>query len=223
MRLYLVVILIIIFASNSCNQEPNNSKKMKIDKFEKKLIDIAYPGLFMYGSKSLADSVWNNGNNLAKLEKLIESKNSSLHSKFLAAEILRHFEIKAKAKHYDILSEAYTYALANSSIYKEGFIQLNGNLWGFLYEMDDTGYLGKQLIKYGDRCIPGLVKLLNDDNIVLYEGSKEATIGNSYQYRIKDIAAFYIAKIKNITINYYKDFEDRDKEIERLKAMLKTD
>ena len=66
--------------------------------------------------------------------------------------------------------------------------------------------------------------LLEDSNgLILYEGSQEATMGNSYQYRIKDIAAFYLSKITNIPIQFYQDFEKRDAEIERLKLLIKTE
>jgi hypothetical protein len=47
-------------------------------------------------------------------------------------------------------------------------------LCGHLYDEDDSGYLGKQLIKFGD-----------------------AAIGNSYLYRVKDFVAYYLSKITN--------------------------
>ena len=64
-------------------------------------------------------------------------------------------------------------------------------------------------------------KLLNNTGIIFYEGSKEATIGNSLEYRVKDAAAFYIGKIMNIPVKFNQDFDQRDTEIEHLKEKLK--
>jgi hypothetical protein len=82
--------------------------------------------------------------------------------------------------------------------------------------------LGKKVISFGKIALPFLVKLLDDDGTVFYEGSKEATIGNAYHYRIKDFAAFYISKITNNPIQFYKNYKDRDREIERLKKRIVT-
>jgi len=83
--------------------------------------------------------------------------------------------------------------------------------------------LGKQLLLFGDAYTPYLLKLLGNEGRILYIGSQDATIGNAYQYRVKDIAAYYIAKIKNIPLAFYEEFEKRDREIEQLGKKLKTE
>ena len=152
-------------------------------------------------------------------------KNTKCESKprFLASEVL--FQIDKTYPDNDILvvlGEIYSNTLKRSGISNEVDL-LPANAWGLLYEDDDVGFIGKRIIHIGNAAVPYLYELLNNEEGVLYEGSEEATIGNSYQYRIKDIAAFYIAKIKNIPITYYKEFDKRDKEIERLKARMKTE
>ncbi|MCP4366859.1 MAG: hypothetical protein GY797_01910 [Deltaproteobacteria bacterium] len=194
-----------------------NSRPLK-----ERLIEIGYPRLFMYEEHNLADSIWEDGKNVEQLKSIIFSASSSTHAKFLAAEVFRHFEVELNTQSYGILAEAYAYALEHTSADRENIVQLNGNLWGLLYEENDAGYLGMRFIKFGHAAIPTLIKLLNDNaSRILYEGSEEATIGNAYQYRIKDFAAFYISKIKNIPIKFYQDFEKRDKEIERLKDLFR--
>jgi hypothetical protein len=192
------------------------------ESFADKLVSIGYSRLFMSGDQNLADSVWDNGNNKIKLEQLMNDPHSSLHAKFLSAELLRLFKIDLSVQNKYDLAKVYADALAHSNIDSDDFNYLNGNLWGFLYEMNDNGYLGQQLINLGDLSIPYLVNLLDDNGRVIYEGSQDATIGNEYKYRLKDFAAFYISKIKNIQVKYYEDLEERDKEIERLKSTLKT-
>ncbi len=191
--------------------------------FENKLVEIGYSGLFMFDNEKLSDSIWKNGDNQTQLEDVVESSSSSLHAKFLAAEILRHHEVKFKTKNTENLVEAYTYALTHTSLEKNNSVQLNGNLWGLLYDHDDSGYLGKQLIAFGESGISHLTELLDQNGNITYEGSKEATMGNAYQYRVKDFAAFYISKIKNIHVKFYQDLDSRDQEINRLKKFLKSE
>ena len=52
------------------------------------------------------------------------------------------------------------------------------------------------------------------------DGSKEATVGNGYQYRVKDFAAFYIAKIIDTPIAFHRDPADRDAAIEELRKIV---
>lgn len=198
------------------------AKIMNSEEFANRLIAIGFPKLFMYGEQSLAKTIWEDGENVEKLKSIISSTSSPSHAKFLAAEVLRYFEVELDPQSYVVLAEAYAYALENTSADRDNVVHLNGNLWGLLYEEDDAGYLGQQFVKFGNAAMPSLTKLLDDSaSRVLYEGSEEATIGSAYQYRIKDFAAFYIAKIKHIPISFYQDFEERDKEIERLKGLIK--
>ncbi|MBC8756315.1 hypothetical protein H2O64_16695 [Kordia sp. YSTF-M3] len=187
---------------------------------EHELIAIGFKGLFQLYYDNPKNKIWNSGANEEKLKNIIEQPNSSLLGSFLAAETLRYYEVKLDKKYTNKLSEAYVYALEKTNMEDDDFIGISANSWGFLYNNKNAGYLGEKLISYGEITISNLVKLLEIEGKVLYEGSEEATIGNDYQYRIKDFAAFYIAKIKNIPLTFYQDFDERDAEIERLKKIL---
>lgn len=212
-----------VFFMVACYIILNEIVKMDVAPLEAKLIETGYRELLMFGEQGQATNIWADGKNKEQLEEIIASS-SSLHAKFLAAETLRYFKVTPDAANYKTLAEAYAYALAHTSADRENSVQLNGNSWGFLYEENDAGYLGAQFIQFGEAAILPLTKLLDDDaGRFLYEGSEEAMIGNAYQYRVKDFAAFYISRIKNIPIRFFKDFTQRDKEIERLKNLLKKE
>ena len=197
-------------------------KQMNTSNLENQLIELGYQQLFQYGERSKAYDIWQKGTKRTALQNLIVSSETSLYGKFLAAEVLRYFKIALHPTYHETLAEAYTHALACTSVDKEEKLILTGNLWGLLYESNDSGYLGKQLIAFGKSATPYLIKLLDNDNgRILYEGSREATIGNSYQYRVNDFAAFYLSKITDTLIRFYKDLAARDAEIERFKKGLK--
>ncbi len=218
----LLVILSILFLKGCLVQNSNSKVYMKTNykEIEKTLIEIGYGKIFNSENSKQLNSLWANGENLEKFEDIFESEDSTLLGKFLAAETLRYYEIKLDEKYIDKLSESYVYALEKTNMEEDDFIGIYANSWGFLYNHTDTGHLGKQLISFGESGVHHLVKLLEIKGIVFYQGSQDATIGNSYQYRIKDFAAFNISKIKNIPITFYQDFDKRDAEIERLKEIL---
>lgn len=187
---------------------------------EMKLINAGYAGLFLQGDMSLADTIWQKGKIKTKLEQIIFSESASGYGKFLAAEMLRKYKVGFKEADVPVLARVYSDMLKNTGVKAGKEVRLTANLWGFLYEMDDPGYLGRQLISFGNAAVPYLKELLEDEDPVLYEGSQEATLGNQYQYRIKDFAAFYLSKIMNIPVKFYQEIDKRDKETERLKEKI---
>ena len=72
---------------------------------------------------------------------------------------------------------------------------LPANLWGFLDYDDYDGPLGERLLATGASAVPELRRLLDDEAPLIYAGSREAMLGNSFQYRVKDAARYYLAKI----------------------------
>lgn len=217
----LVSFMIIILSSFlSCTSGSKNKDTMDSQALEKKLIAIGYSKLFLSDAK-LLDSIWHDGRQQQHLLHIISTKESALDAKFLACEVLDYFKVKRIKENRKVLAASYVYALEQTSVEKNSKLGLTANPWGFLYELDDSGYLGKKVISYGTLALPYLKKLLNNNETVLYEGSKEAILGNSYQYRIKDFAAFYCSKITNKPIQFYKDTKDRDAEIERFKKEIK--
>src|SRR5690606_6167875 len=149
----------------------NGIEKMDTDSLEKKLIETGFGGLFLHGSNSLADSIWDNGKNLPILKQIIQTPTRSLHGKFLAAEMLRHFDAEFDPQNQGELVDAYIYALKSTSSERSNPVRLNGNLWGLLNIEDDAGHLGQQILQFGHAAIPALTELLDDDaGRFLYEG-----------------------------------------------------
>jgi hypothetical protein len=116
----------------------------------------------------------------------------------------------------DRVAAIYTDALVNNTT---GM----ANSWGLLYEHNDEGPIGIMLVMLGEEAIPELVKLLDNETIHPYHGSEEATVGDDYQFRVKDFAAYYICRIKNIEAVYHETHADRNTEIEKLKILLTKD
>lgn len=107
--------------------------------FEKRLTEIGFPGLFMYGERGPVSSIWENGKNKKELEDIVYDSTGSFYAKFLAAEILRKYNVPFAEDKAGILSGIYAMALKNTSEAAENKYFLNGNLWGMLYESDDPG------------------------------------------------------------------------------------
>ncbi|WP_298516415.1 hypothetical protein [uncultured Kordia sp.] len=189
----------------------------------KKIEESGYRNLFLSNDDIVEKVIWNQGNNKDKLKSIAYSENTSHLARFLTVEILKKYNVEIDVEFYEIIAESYGYALHRTTMGDSKFYGIVGNLWGLLYEENDLGKLGDFYVSLGEKAIPSLVKLLSYDNSeIFYEGSEEATLGNSYQYRVKDFAAFYISKIKGIPMTFYQDFDKRDAEIERLKEVLEN-
>ena len=194
-------------------------------KLASKLTEAGFSGLFQYGERSLCDSIWQDGKNQKTLISIVSNTKHNDYTRLLASEVLY-----AKTNEYppanldDALAYIYSQALEISGE-NEGSL-LSGNLWGFMYHTDrlgisNYGILGKHLIECGISAIPNLKKILDNDNLLYYEGSRDATTGNMLKYRVKDAAAYYIGKIAGVPIQFYENYPERDAEIERLKDKLK--
>jgi hypothetical protein len=113
-----------------------------------------------------------------------------------------------------VIAEVYAHALEQN---------LTGmaNSWGLLYELDDAGPVGIRFVMLGEAAVPALVRLLDNAGApLIYDGSKEATVGNAYHYRIKDFAAFYLGRIRRIPVTFHRELAERDQEIARLEQQL---
>lgn len=200
-------------------------KNNKEDNIATNLKKTGFQGLFQLGDYNKIDSIWQEGENQDSLLNIFTQSKYDDYTRLLASEILFFKQILPKKKLEDIVAYVYTKALFITGDTSKEF-RLSGNLWGFMYFSDknginDFGILGNHLMITKKKTIPYLIELLTNSHILFYEGSQEATIGNSLKYRVKDAAAYYISKISGIPIKYYENFSDRDLEIERLKEKLK--
>jgi hypothetical protein len=183
-----------------------------------KLTEAGYDGLFLTGRQDALDSVWREGENEPGLQEIARGETYPDLTRVLAAEVLR-----AKDAQDGSPAELYVRALALTGLAEDRAPDFMGNAWGFMYDADrrggDTyGSLGPRLIDAGDAAVPALARLLDDSRRMLYVGSQDATLGNSLGYRVKDAAAYYIGKIRGVDVPFHDSPQERDAEIDRLRA-----
>jgi hypothetical protein len=177
-----------------------------------KLMKLGYIELFHGLDETALDTIWNEPGVPEALTTLAVDPGAPTLARFLAAEILfRKQESYPPEEQKKQLASVYATALA------ENFTEA-ANTWGLPGVLN--GFAEEHFEVLGAAAIPELVKLVNDDKRVYYTGSQEATLGSSYGYRVKDLAAFYISKIRNIPFELNEDPRKRDKEIEKLKNSL---
>jgi hypothetical protein len=189
-------------------------------KLESRLVDTGYGGLFLSGDRTSNTAIWAEGRNQRALHALIGDRAVSPEARFLAAELLRDHGAPLPPDADASLAEAYAQALASTSDKAGNRWHLNGNLWGFLQHADDPGKLGATLIGFGKAAVPHLVKLLDDDGPVFFEGSREAMTGNRLELQVRDFAAYYLGRIAQIDVPMGVDRAARNAEIAKLKAHL---
>ncbi|WMX16662.1 hypothetical protein [Aureispira sp. CCB-E] len=223
------LIYILLFSFCSCQAHPtplknNNSNTVMTDSQSdtiiKKLVEDQYGEFFNYAiQEQIISAVWAEAGGAAPLKAIVIDETAPTKARLLACEVLMKNEftfLRDEDVKIDQIATIYTNALENNTT---GM----ANSWGFLYEHNDEGPIGIMLVMLGEKAIPELVKLLDNETIHLYQGSKEAMVGNAYQFRVKDFAAYYICRIKNIEAVYHETQAARDVEIEELKALLKED
>jgi len=203
-------------AAGSISNQEAPVKGSSSDDLARKLAAGKYGDFFNYSVRDKAvDRVWAEPGSLARLEAIVRDPEAPLQARFLASEVLfeKHFTFAA-AIGPAVVAEIYAAALRDN---------LTGmaNSWGLLYEHDDEGPVGVRFLMLGEAAVPALMPLLDDARTTLvYDGSEEATVGNGYQFRVKDFAAYYLGKIKRIPVAFHSDVEARDREIEALRRRL---
>lgn len=204
--------------SNSNSTTNHSPMPTEPSTLAEKLAQDVYGNFFNYAiQEQIIQTVWQEAGGVAPLKAVVANKEATTKARLIAHEILLKKEFTYMAGDPDLIAKVakvYADALANN-------ITEMANSWGLLYEHDDAGPVGISFIMLEKYAIPELVKLLNNTTPLLYIGSKESTIGNAYQFQVKDAAAYYICRIKNITPVYHETRADRDAEIERLKLLLK--
>jgi hypothetical protein len=177
-----------------------------------KLMKLGYIELFQGLDETALDILWNEPGAPEALALLAVDPKAPPLARFLAAEILFSKQESYPPEDQKIqLASVYATALA------ENYTGA-ANTWGFPGIL--SGLTGEHFEALGGAAIPELVSIMDDDKRVYYAGSKEATMGNSYGLRVKDLAAFYISKIRNIPFELDEDPHKRDQEIEKLKSAL---
>ena len=181
-------------------------------KLANRLIELGYIRFFQQPDENAVESIWNESGVPEALAALTIDPEAPTLARFLAAEIMFYKQERYPPdEQKNQLASVYATALA---------LNFTGvaNTWGLPDVLD--GFAGEHFLILGEAAIPELVKLLDDDKRVYYEGSEEATLGHIYRYRVKDLAAFYIGKIRNIPLILGEDPGKRDEEIGKLKSAV---
>jgi hypothetical protein len=94
--------------------------------------------------------------------------------------------------------------------------------WGRLWVGGDpVGHLGRVFLEIGRPAVPALEELLDDTTSRdAYEGSEEATELAMKHYRVKDFAAFYIARILQADLPWEQNLARRDEAIAKLRTQI---
>lgn len=94
--------------------------------------------------------------------------------------------------------------------------------WGTLWMNGSVGELGAMVVGIGDDAVPALAGLLDDPSPrSRYHGSVDATQKAMMGLRVKDHAAYYIARIRHYDLPWHADVDRRDKAIERMRRRLR--
>jgi hypothetical protein len=184
--------------------------------FAKKLTEREFGRFFIYPMHNQTiERIWQDTSHHQLLDQILDDALVSDEAKFLACEVFFKKDILFMQRHSpQKVAEIYINALRNNWT---GM----ANSWGLLYEHQDEGTVGIAFLTIGQKAIPALTKLLDDERTHLkYQGSAEATLGNGYGYRIKDFAAYYIGRIIGQPLKYHPNLADRDREINNLKREL---
>jgi len=181
--------------------------------FAKKLIAREFGELFIYPMHyETIETIWADERNRLLLDEVLADPDLPDEARFLAAEVFFRKDILFMQRHSPAMIAAiYANALRND------FTGM-ANSWGLLYDHQDDGPVGIAFLTIGQKAIPALCGLLDDESTRLqYQGSVEAAVGNGYGYRTKDFAAYYIGRILGKPLRFHRDIAARDQEIERLK------
>ncbi|MGK7929774.1 MAG: hypothetical protein AB4290_31780 [Spirulina sp.] len=193
-----------------------DTKSQDANSLAEQLANDFYGDFFNYlHREEIIERIWEQPNSYSTLEEIIKDRDAPMKARFLACEVLfeRSFSFVEEVGG-ETIAEIYARALLNNYT---GM----ANSWGLLYEFKDAGPVGIRFDMIGIEAVPSLKKLLERaDPAMPYDGSEEATVGNAYEFRIKDYAAYYLSKMLGIPVEYYPTPDQRDVEIERLKAAL---
>jgi len=174
------------------------------------LTALGYEGLFLQPGNAALDRLWAEPGMADQLAQLAVTAEAPLDARFLAAEILFERQPDYPPEGANVaLALVYAHALQTTDM---------GNLWGLPGEI--SPFAGQHLVALGKPIIAELMPLLEDARPVFYEGSEEATLGNRYQYRVKDFAAFFLSHLCGVAYPVHQDPGQRDRKIAALRPRL---
>ncbi len=176
------------------------------------LHNLGYAALFLRVDTTVREALWEMPGAPETCARLVLDSLADLTARLCAAEMLFHHVVGYPAPaERATLAELYAAALVRNSA---GV----GNPWGIPGESD--GEMFAHVVSLGDAAIAPFRALLHDETPLAYAGSKEATFGNSYHMRVKDLAAMIIARVLNRSFVVDRHPSVRDSAITQLERDL---
>jgi len=184
----------------------------------RKLTSRGYEALFTGADhERLLDEIWASAPQ-HEFEGLAGDTGAPSLARFLSSQVLLRKDMTFLSRtDLNSLSGVYIQALLGN---------YTGTMtdWGFLRSNEDLGVAGSVFLVFGEQSVHQLAELLNDTTVVDYERPSPDVSGfdrtRLQRVRIKDFAALYLSKIKNLPVTFEVTFEQRDKEIIKLKRKL---
>jgi transposase len=133
-------------------------------------------------------------------------------ARFLAAEVLARRGALPGGLPADALARAYVDGL------RAGASADMANPWGI--PSGPLGPAGVRVASLGAAAVAPLEGALDDEGGLRFVGSREASIGNSYGWRVKDVAASVLAAITGQAFDVDRDPAKRDAAIEELRRRV---
>ncbi len=177
-----------------------------------RLLALGYTELFQRLDEEALAGLWSEQGAPDVLRRIALDADEDLRARFLAAEVV----LSKRPDAFDAAERreiGWLYATALRD-------QFTGSANEWSFPGQPLGRAGEHLLALGDSAVPALTVLLDDDTPVIYEGSKEAMIGASYGYRVKDLAAHFIARITGLPFTESTDPAARDAAIAEQKRRL---
>lgn len=182
------------------------------------LVQLGYRGLFNGTDQERSlDEIWKSAPQ-QDFERLAGDAAMPSLARFLSSQILIRKDMTFPAR-ADLrsLTDIYIKALVDN------YTGMMSD-WGFQQDNDDLGPVGSIFLILGDHAVPALMNLLKNDTIVDYKRRSPDFSGFDWtklqRTRIKDFAALYLSKIKNVPVHFKTRFDERDKEIAELERKL---
>lgn len=184
----------------------------------RRITEVGYRALFKAsGHEHLLGEIWKSVPQ-RDFESLAADIEAPSQARFVASQILLSKDITFWSR-ADLNSLSSVYIQAMLGNYTKSMSD-----WGFLRRNDDMGILGSAFLVFGERAVRQLVSLLNDGTVVGYERTPPDVSGFDFnrlqKIRVKDFAALYLSKIRDVPLELKVGFEQRDEEITNLRNKL---
>ncbi len=211
------------FMRNQGNQDQetantNQAVSENTTTLARRLTKIGYPALFKEaGHEHALDESWKSASQ-QDFERLVADTKAPSLARFAGSQILLSRDMTFLSRtDLNALSDVYIQALLGN--YTKSMSD-----WGFVHGNDDMGVVGSVFLVFGDRSIRQLVSLLDNATVVDYERPSPDVSGldrtRLQRIRVKDFAALYLSRIKNLPMEFKIPFAERDQEIVKLKNRL---